>query len=478
MKTTPDDAWGTDATDSGVEALRQSRANRNLVRTILLARVLGDDRPACPDQQALVDSLQRWDAVPAGALAVILSSPAYDHWAHLADNVRRRLENLEPVVDKDLPSYVNLGNDSCDAVGSFLRDHARFQLEVAILARTSGRGKAVAWGGCLPLSHWGLLLEVDGESSVDWALDAADANGHLLRLGSRTLPVGRLAHGDTSELAGIAGCTVAPELRGHHRAIRFFDRDPLLAREWIKPFVNPDGSRYLPPPEDMAPFIQGYSDGLRLLEECWPAMAMDLWTGVHTIVPVGRPGPERGVSCSSDTFFGALLACDNPPILAAEVLVHEFSHNVFNEVVARDRLFTPAANSADNVYSPWREDPRPPMGLFHGLFAFARVCLFYSKYLEASAAEPEVVARHQLLLACARVACNRLEGVVGLTRVGAALLSLITRQVGDMALGRHGQLTDEVRTAVTVHFTNWGERYPGLIDGNQPVFEQERTALI
>ena len=461
-----DDRWHRRAPADFVSRLLQRRANINLIRTILCSRVLADRRQGCDDVGDLAETLARLGAAPPGALAAIMATPYYDHWAYLVDNVRRRYERAEAVPDSDLPSYRNFGDGATDRVAWLLRDFGRFALKIAILSRSDMEGRCLVWDDQVTLGLWGVALRVSGPLQVRWCVH--NAQGKLvLHLGKREFDVTTLSAGDVGPLSATDGVMVAPRLRRGSSEIHFSMQDPLVRREWVEMYVNPDGTRYLPPPADLTSFRASYEDGLRLLEQYWPSMASDIVTGLHSIIPVGRPSEERGVSCSSDVFFGAILCCDNPPVLAAEVLVHEYGHNVFNEMLARDKVFESEPSKEQVLYSPWREDPRPVLGCFHGAFVFERVCQFYVRYIAAHPDDRTAVARFRLLLACIRISCSLIMTAGGFGVFGAELIEGISDRAERMAASPTARLREEDRHTIESHFADWCTRNPNLTKQNQ-----------
>ena len=137
--------WHVDASDDLVARLLQRRANVNLIRTMLFARVVQVTRPACPDALEFARTVAWLQSIPAGAVSAVMGTPWFDHWIYLADNVRRRYERTEVVPDSDLPSYGSATPSAAPRVAWLLRDFGRFALECAILTGLSYRGSVVAW---------------------------------------------------------------------------------------------------------------------------------------------------------------------------------------------------------------------------------------------------------------------------------------------------------------------------------------------
>jgi len=458
--------WYRGASPSLISHVKQRRANVNLIRLALLERQLKMSRPECPVVKAFLEQRQWWALQPPLLAAEVLASPWCDHWAYLADCCRQRLEHGEPVTFNDLPSYQHFGGGDAKAIEWFLQDFDRFTVELALLVGIPASGQVMTWEGRVHLGFWGAVIQVEVEGLVPWHVTAKQS-GTALRVGS----VEVLREVSATELQLVQGTSAlinAPRIvRPGVPGIYLSDHDPLVQREWVKVYKNPDGSSYLPAPSDLGPFLMHYDAGLELIERHFPQLGRDIALGLHTIIPVGKPAADRGGSCTSDTFFGGILCCDNPPVLAAEVLIHEFGHNVFNELLARDGVFATGLSGEEVLYSPWREDPRPILGLFHAAFVFERVSQFYARYTVAHPEDLDAAFRFRLLLACTRIACRSLATANAYQSFGCDLLDGMTMRTNALARLPHAVLQHEERSAIEQHFRDWCARNPLLAVRNQ-----------
>jgi hypothetical protein len=458
-----DDRWHRDAPVDFVQRVVQRRSNVNLIRTILFAKLVAEQRRACHDSARFIAALVWVQQAPPGAVSVMMGSPSYDHWVYLADNVRRRYERAEATEVSDLPSYP--GHFGEDRVACLMQDFGRFVAELAILTKTNYCGHALEWDGFIPLGLFGASVPTGYCGFQPFRVSFAMGRV-AFAVGDREWDVTDLSQGTVDNHQDRLGLRLAGRVHLDCRSILVSGCDPLVQREWIRAYTNPDGTGYLPPPRDLSVFLSGYQAGLDLLHKYWPSMAHDVAFGAHTIVPVGRPGPDRGVSCTSDTFFGAILCCDNPPVLAAEVLIHEFGHSLFNEMLARDKVFDDEPSNEPVVYSPWREDPRPVVGCFHAAFVFERVSQFYSRYVVANPQNEAAAERFRTLLGCLRIACGHLRREGGFGAFGWSLLESISDRAERLATDQHARLTVVEKAGIAGHFLAWSERNPQLAARN------------
>lgn len=105
--------------------------------------------------------------------------------------------------------------------------------------------------------------------------------------------------------------------------------------------------------------------------------------------------PDKAVSFSDNTTPGALYLCIRvgggliDPYLLADSLIHEHRHQKLyllqreTPLVEEDRRLVP---------SPWREDLRPPSGLFHAVFVFVHLSEYW-QHLADNEATSEVRTR-------------------------------------------------------------------------------------
>ncbi|WKU48808.1 HEXXH motif-containing putative peptide modification protein [Streptomyces sp. VNUA116] len=115
----------------------------------------------------------------------------------------------------------------------------------------------------------------------------------------------------------------------------------------------------------------------RMLRTGHPEVYEELAAGPWLLVPLSGTG--RGVvSGSSAETFGC-IALSPPPATSvfAVTLAHEIQHNKFAAMLHLFDLFE--AGDEALYYAPWRPDPRPLLGLFHGAYAHLGVAQFWGR---------------------------------------------------------------------------------------------------
>lgn len=132
----------------------------------------------------------------------------------------------------------------------------------------------------------------------------------------------------------------------------------------------------------------------KVLDEAWdvlvhhhPAYAQELRTGLRALMPI-EPGGDTVGASSPAAFGGIRLSADGTATEFAEAMVHEMQHSKLNALMAMVRL---AEGDHERRYlAPWRDDPRPLVGLIHGVYAFTCGVEFW---LAQSSVVSEIEAR-------------------------------------------------------------------------------------
>lgn len=123
-------------------------------------------------------------------------------------------------------------------------------------------------------------------------------------------------------------------------------------------------------------------EALRIVESWRPSLARELRFICRAVQFIRDPGadPEKIVSFSDNAVPGALYVSimqRNQLVDAydlADSLIHEYRHQ---KLYLMERLSPMVEPTSQKVVSPWREDLRPPAGLFHAIFVFVELRRFW-----------------------------------------------------------------------------------------------------
>lgn len=178
-----------------------------------------------------------------------------------------------------------------------------------------------------------------------------------------------------------------------------------------------------------------FAEWHKLLDEAWdvltlnhPRHARELAAGLRMLVPIE---PDRGVvGASAPAAFGGVgLSVNQSATEFAEALVHELQHSKLNALLELVKL-TDGDDCARHL-APWKDDPRPLIGIVHGVYAFTCGVEFWLAQ-EPTAQEHEI--RHIAFdIAFRRAQVRRALGALTesgqLTRPGEALVAAVSARL-------------------------------------------------
>jgi hypothetical protein len=219
------------------------------------------------------------------------------------------------------------------------------------------------------------------------------------------------------------------------REIEIDNRDECYLSNWVKSEIYREGTQLDPVADSNLPdWCKDVLSALEILGHCHPYLQAEILSLVRSLIPVRSNVPEHSVSCSNRDFFGAVQLSAHPGIALAEVLVHEYRHNILNAIIDADPILDESNPKQAVFFSPWRNDPRPLIGLIHGIYSFMEVVGFYIAYLDYYGSEAL-----QTKLAEERIVTNTYRLVIAvedfvrhakLTPFGAQLVAGIQERVG------------------------------------------------
>jgi HEXXH motif-containing protein len=128
--------------------------------------------------------------------------------------------------------------------------------------------------------------------------------------------------------------------------------------------------------------------GVKLLDRAWPAAAALASRIVRGIVIVENADAAR--SHTGPNIPQVIMCTAERPELVAEALCHELSHIRMNLILEQGAILSDDTSAHP---SPWRADPRPLIGLVHGVHAFLNVRKFYERLGHLDAGFEAVAAR-------------------------------------------------------------------------------------
>ena len=205
------------------------------------------------------------------------------------------------------------------------------------------------------------------------------------------------------------------------------DRADVFLRFWAQEEAFPGDQRgVLAEAEALDGFAARLSGAVALLRLTRPSLVEEISLVMRSVVPLLSIDPEVNLSVSAPEFLGtAMITYDSTPMLA-EALAHEYRHNLLNALTEGSPLVTQEA-ATRSVYSPWRDDPRPVMGLLHALFTFTEVAEFLRAAVHSGKLSPtntRAAARRCLAhMVRLEIGIDEMDAVTGLTTFGSQMMT-------------------------------------------------------
>lgn len=188
-----------------------------------------------------------------------------------------------------------------------------------------------------------------------------------------------------------------------------------------------------------------------------PTYVDRLLNGLKYIVPLKSSDPNNNISFTVDWFPGVIFcSSSDDELIMSETIVHEFGHNELHEVDACTSLFDITKQLL--FYSPWRKEPRPIQGLYHGLYVFCEVHSFLEllKYVHTNRLKSIRLKQDSILIKLL-IAVNQIV-VDCLTESGQQIFTHISnyihRQKFNLPFNQLDATVTEMRT--------WQRLYPDI----------------
>jgi HEXXH motif-containing protein len=181
---------------------------------------------------------------------------------------------------------------------------------------------------------------------------------------------------------------------------------------------------------------------------------LDTVAGVtRCLVPI-EPSGAGGMSASSADAPGA-VALTEPPNGArmSATLIHETQHSRLN--LLHDLLPLFRSTGGELYYSPWRDDPRPPGGVMHGVYAFLGVAAFWAtERIDGSPSVRLEYARHLRQL---RLGHQVLAGMPELSAAGVGFVDELGRAIERLpsVAAADADIDRIAADLVTEHLAGW-----------------------
>jgi HEXXH motif-containing protein len=214
---------------------------------------------------------------------------------------------------------------------------------------------------------------------------------------------------------------------------------------------------------DAEGFADEIAEAMRFIADASEDLGASIEKSIKWFVPVSTPGVNLHRSFTLSNLPGLIFlspAIDGWPL--AEAIVHEYLHDRLNSITEIEPV---CLNCADKFYSPWRDDPRPLLALFHALFVMGGLLDFFRKVentpklasFAGAFRQRRADVFHELRLGLAQIPLDRL------TATGREILGEIHAVLEDQAqdLAPAGPA---LPGRVARHLESWRRANPSLAD--------------
>lgn len=406
------------ALKEGVELVAYFRALKRLVET----RPVGSRLDLATYVETLVN-------LPREALLPVLTSPQGTHWRSRCTSLLARgsPKALERLIQELAPFVVSasmLAGESCKSISACLPR----RVTLPGLGLSIVRSRA----GPLTLSvKAGRLFVQEAERKASWPDGADDPSGEL----------------KVQELPSIPGLNA-----------RFDAVDPELRR--LFPWNDAGGK------VDARAWLGSLEENALLIEQVHPRMHEELRRTLRIVIPTSRRVlPRFSYSSSCETAWGAIsTSLTSRPWLASNI-IHEHRHQLLSALLCVADVVTESESQPGTLYSPWRIDPRPQLGVYHGVFVFVSIAEFLARLTESNAfSEGGGVALKAAGVATARalIGIEELRSFGGLSAFGAELLNelaIAASYIHQILWRREAFSSGAVRGHLLEHHLDWQRRW-------------------
>ena len=157
-------------------------------------------------------------------------------------------------------------------------------------------------------------------------------------------------------------------------------------REQLDRFISIDNPKKYFPHKELYNQIEVLEKALDYIKISCPSIInyfIDIDNSFVPLVP-----PEGALPSSSNSSIDTMYwySVSKSPLLVAEMIIHEYSHQKLFRLQDIDPLIDKEKHGSGwedcKIYSPWRDDPRPINGVFHGFVVFSEASNFWINLIE------------------------------------------------------------------------------------------------
>jgi HEXXH motif-containing protein len=459
-------AWIEESSPQGhaLPWLLRCKRNESLAKFAAAVKVFSEQYADKAGVSGLRDSYQLAKSLAPAVLGTVFQDPRIVYWNDRVQSLLGRLRNDEAIIPSDLPYLpANCTDWNHSLLACHLLDINRFLVTAALHAGLDVSVPCLAPEGWLFLPGTGIGIRTNGLTPIV-EVKTTCRTGRAVRVNGSapiTLDEGfREGKAPNGPVILSPVLEVLPRVTGSNGNILLHPHDSYYRRAWITPEQFPGVSMANEIRIDELPkWVRTLSETFTLLRQVWPAMEEAVTMGLHTIVPINSPDAGKSLSCSAPCFWGAVMCSLDEPVLMAETLLHEFSHNVLYSVIDYFGVFAGDASAAV-YYSPWRPDPRPLPGVLHAVYVFERVTAYYQRLFHSRQVDQVLQHRYAAILGRLRIGIETLRTFGRFNEAGNRFVNCLDAKVQQYRANSLVPMTDEIREELMHHYSQWRERNP------------------
>ena len=326
--------------------------------------------------------------VPSGALTAIFADPSFGFWLYISKCIENRLINNEKIPISDLP-HMHFLKDDEDILYYHLIDLNRWILGACMLSKLSFESLILIRNQKLYIPIMGIVFDKilgDLIQNVKFVVDLNQSSIIINQIDYQNLNE-IIKSANTGGISNIENNNIyiTPSLLMSGGKILLDHEDPIITNGWSSLYKNPDGTKYiLTNRNEVLDNYIYFFEASKLIHENWPEIAFNISKVLQNIHIIESPYTDKHVSCTAAHYYGSILVSFGNEYLLAEAIVHEYSHNLLNMIIANGDMFEGEVPNEEIFYSPWRSDPRHISGLLHAVFVFNNVGKLLDKILKTS----------------------------------------------------------------------------------------------
>ncbi len=413
------------------------RCNRNLARFINISNSLKD---VLPDSEVLVNFLNSYKILknfPQAVISLIMVHPTFHFWIEISNNVIARLLNDEKIPIEDTPHHRGILDSNNESVLSYhFLDLNRYILAMSILNESSVVLKCPVYEGKLVIPYYGINIKIYSEDSFI-TVAIKDTKPYTIIINDKisidlsdSISSFKNAQSIFKETEDLIQSECVLFSKGR---VLINSYDPYYKYEVILPYVFPYELKAKSPDyNELIEWGKLIKESQNILKKYWPEIEGAIGYYLYEIVPVKSPLEDVSISNTSSSFHGSIFCSDTEPYEMSETLIHEFSHNLLNDVMDNYDIFDKDSSRKEDFYSPWRPDPRHLNGILHAVYVFEKVAEYYARLLmdkNNNDIDTHYVYRYSLIVSRLKLAIITIIDNAILTNFGKKFIDSLDKKI-------------------------------------------------